>query len=169
MDKIHPVCVRGNYSEIRALIQNCSTVTGVDAAVSESDIGEKKRLFHEMGAFARKHGMILIASGETDLIADGVSAVQVYNGHPDMTKITGTGCMSSVMLGAFLSEECSVQGAAAACVWMGIAGELAAQWTHAEHGGTMTFRARFIDEMSLLKPEDMERLRIKCNKNLLHE
>lgn len=32
MKIIHPTCIRGNYSEIQALLHNCGTVTGVDAA-----------------------------------------------------------------------------------------------------------------------------------------
>lgn len=44
-----------------------------------------------------------------------------------MAKITGSGCMSSVMLGAFLGTEPSVQSAAACCAFVGIAGELASE------------------------------------------
>ena len=52
--------------------------------------------------------------------------------------------MSSVMLGAFLGTEPSVQSAAACCAFVGIAGELASEKTDACGGGTMTFRNLFI-------------------------
>ncbi|MDD6480908.1 MAG: hydroxyethylthiazole kinase [Lachnospiraceae bacterium] len=156
---IHPSCIRGNYSEIRALLGNCSTVTGVDAAASDTDKDPEKQrgLLQEMGEFSQKYRVILAASGEMDLLTDGTTEIRIGNGHPDMTRITGTGCMSSVMFGAFLSQKNEVRTAAAACAWMGIAGELAAERTQARHGGTMTFHDCFLDEMSLMKREDIER------------
>lgn len=78
-----------------------------------------------------------------------------------MAQITGSGCMSSVMLGAFLGVEQSVQSAAACCAFVGIAGEIAAEKTDACGGGTMTFRNQFIDEISLMTPERMDRCKIR--------
>ena len=94
--------------------------------------------------------MILIASGETDIITDGNTTYLCTNGDLLMARITGAGCMSSVMLGAFLSVEASARSAAACCAYMGIAGELAAERTHACGGGTMTFRDQLIDAVSLM-------------------
>ena len=70
-----------------------------------------------------------------------------------MAHITGSGCMSSVMLGAFLGTEATIEAAAACCTIMGMAGEAAAEKTKECQGGTMTFRNFFIDEISLLTPE----------------
>lgn len=171
LEKIHPTCIRGNYSEIRALMENHSTVTGVDAAVTELGVSgtgqdtvaeeaKRQQFFEQMKEFARQHKVILIASGAVDLITDGNTHYQVYNGHSDMARITGSGCMSSVMLGAFFSQEKSVQGAVASCGWMGIAGELAAERTREVCGGTMTFREKFIDAVSLMEHEKLERLHV---------
>ena len=77
-----------------------------------------------------------------------------------MAKITGSGCMSSVMLGAFLGTVPSVQSAAACCAFVGIAGELASEKTDACGGGTMTFRNFFIDEVSLMTQEKMSRCKV---------
>ena len=68
--------------------------------------------------------------------------------------------MSSVMLGAFLGTEPSVQSAAASCAFVGIAGELASEKTDACGGGTMTFRNLFIDQVSLMTQEKMSRCRV---------
>ncbi len=43
MKIIHPTCIRGNYSEIQALLHNCGTVTGVDAA--EDALAEAEETF----------------------------------------------------------------------------------------------------------------------------
>ena len=97
IENIHPTCIRGNYSEIRALMEHCSTVTGVDS-------GDKNLDTEAMRQYADKYHLIMIASGEKDIITDGTAVYICENGDAKMAKITGSGCMSSVMLGAFLQQ-----------------------------------------------------------------
>lgn len=151
--KIHPTCIRGNYSEIRALMEHSNTVTGVDS-------GDKSLNIETMKQYAKKYHVILIASGARDIITDGTDLYFCENGDAKMAQITGSGCMSSVMLGAFLGVEPSVQSAAACCAFVGIAGEIAAEKTEACGGGTMTFRNQFIDEISLMTSEKLQRCKI---------
>ncbi len=73
-----------------------------------------------------------------------------------MAKITGSGCMSSVMLGGFSGNRAFRAECAACCAFVGIAGELASEKTDACGGGTMTFRNFFIDEVSLMTQEKNE-------------
>lgn len=153
IETIHPTCIRGNYSEIRALMEHCSTVPGVDS-------GDKNLDTEAMRQYAGKYHLIMIASGEKDIITDGTAIYICENGDAKMAKITGSGCMSSVMLGAFLGTEPSVQSAAACCAFVGIAGELASEKTDACGGGTMTFRNFFIDEVSLMTQEKMSRCKV---------
>ncbi len=156
--EVHPTCVRGNYSEIRALLDNCSTVTGVDAAKTDQDASHQEALVTAMEQYADQEKIILIASGKTDVITDGNETLFCENGDPMMAKITGSGCMSSAMLGAFLGVEPSINGAAACCAFMGIAGEIAAEKTKACGGGTMTFGNCLIDTVSLMTREDFDRV-----------
>ena len=158
IQQVHPTCIRGNYSEIRALLENCSTVTGVDALQTEQDASHQEALLSAMQQYADREKMILIASGKTDMITDGNTTFFCENGDPMMAKITGSGCMSSALLGAFLGVEPSVTGAAVCCAFMGIAGELAAEKTRTCGGGTMTFRNYLIDEVSLFTQENFERV-----------
>lgn len=151
-------CIRGNASEIQALMMNQKTVTGVDAekdGLHESNRGQFKERLMES---AKKLGTILIVSGEKDLVTDGESLIEISNGHPLMTRITGSGCMSTALLGAFFGTAKSdgknaVSRAAACCAVMGICGEVAAGKCKEVHGGTMTFHQYLIDEMSFLKEE----------------
>ena len=76
------------------------------------------------------------------------------NGDPLMARITGSGCMSSALLGAFLSIENSLESVAACCAFVGLAGELAAEKTAQAQGGTMTFRLQFIDTISLISSQN---------------
>ena len=138
-------CIRGNLSEIRALWDNQATTLGVDAAEDMQTLEEKDRLVIE---FSKKVGSIVVASGETDIVSDGVQCVHITNGSNLMTKVTGCGCMSSALIGAYLAVENRVEAVVAACTRMGRLGELAEQRTKEVGGGTMTFRMLLIDEIS---------------------
>ena len=65
------------------------------------------------------------------------------------------GCMSSAMLGAFLSVENSLESAAACCVVMGICGEMAEKETCRLGAGIGTFHIKFLDAVSLLTKEQI--------------
>lgn len=158
MEQVHPTCIRGNYSEIRALLDNRATVTGVDASKDDQDVLHQAALQVAMKQYAEDKQLIMVASGKTDMITDGKTMYLCENGDPLMARITGSGCMSSAMLGAFLGVEPSALGAAACCAFMGIAGELAAERTKICGGGTMTFRDCLIDAVSLMSTEDFGRV-----------
>lgn len=143
IERIHPNCIRGNYSEIRALMEQCNTVTGVDAKDKSIDVEFMKQ-------YALRYETILIASGKTDVITDGVKVLYCHRGDEIMARITGSGCMSSVLLGAFLTVDCRIESAAACCSFMGLAGERAAEKTKNSGGGTMTFHHYLIDEISFM-------------------
>lgn len=145
----HVDCIRGNYSEIKSLIINKNRQCGVDA--SEEDKRHPDQLFHLMSKFALKHHLILIASGKMDIITDGNKSYLVSGGDEIMSRITGTGCMSSALLGAILSVDCSAKAASFLCDFMKKLGETAADQTDEVHGGTMTFREKLIDQMSLFR------------------
>ena len=152
--KIGITCVRGNYSEIRALALDAGTTAGVDAR----DEGEDIRSVAEQ--FAKRHGILVIASGARDIVTDGTHTMYVDNGDAWMARVTGTGCMSSVLLGAFLSasdgrKDWVVLGAAC-CIVMGICGELAKEECISRGGGTMTYRMLLLDQVSLLRETDIK-------------
>lgn len=146
-------CLRGNASEIRALALDRQTVTGVDADPSEGGAAftdgflQLKSLAKSLAS--RLH-CIVIASGPVDIVTDGEKLFEVGAGDPQMSRITGTGCMSSAMLGAFLAADNSIESALACCQIMGYCGEQAAEQTREEKKGNMTFHMHFIDEMSML-------------------
>lgn len=156
IQELHPTCIRGNFSEIRALATNQTIHMGVDA-LSDTSCTQKEAITL-VTEFARQTGAIVIASGETDFISDGSISHALTNGSSMMSKITGSGCMSSALLGAFLGTESSIASAAASCLVMGICGEIAEAKTLQEHGGTMSFRNHLIDAMFLLEQEQIQRL-----------
>ncbi len=171
IDAVHPACIRGNGAEIRALATDHRTARGVDdlflqektegpadkngqsgAEISEdqpsSDFSLSEETVRCARQLSRMTGAIVIASGETDYVVCGDRVYSVRGGSAWMTRVTGTGCMLSVLLGAFLSVENSALSAAACCGMMNVCAERAQEHTAAEHGGTGTFRVHLIDELS---------------------
>lgn len=141
--------VRGNASEIMALCKDAQTVTGVDGN-PDLILAERDNVKAAAMELAKRLSCMVIASGAVDLVTDGDQMIEITAGDPMMTRITGSGCMSSVLLGAYLATENSLESAAAACTAMGLCGERAAERTREEHRGTMTFHLHLIDEMSML-------------------
>ena len=145
MDLIHyinPTCIRGNYSELLALMEQHNTAIGVDTADKSLDPQSLKQLAEDLHC-------ILVASGPKDWITDGMRIESCERGHAMMAYITGSGCMSTVAIGIFLTADVSLESVAASCAFMGKAGEIAAKGTKEAHGGTMTFHDLFLDQISL--------------------
>lgn len=160
--KIKPNCIRGNFSEIKALAFDQQVGIGVDASegdnISASSLEDVKAVVRSL---AQKLGTIVVASGVLDVISDGEETYVVSQGSSWMARITGSGCMSSALLGAFLSVECSIQAAAASCVVMGICGEIAEAKTRVLKGGTGTFHIQLLDAVSLVEFEQLKNKYIK--------
>ena len=145
--------IRGNASEMLAVFRNAKTAVGVDARKTDEE--NITGLTKKACGFAEKNQCICVISGERDIITDGREVFYVKNGSPRMSEITGSGCMSTALLGAFLAEEASVASAAAVPLIMGIAGEIAAERCSRERRGTMSFKMYMLDEISLLTGEEI--------------
>ncbi|WP_334176556.1 hydroxyethylthiazole kinase [Pseudoxanthobacter sp.] len=142
-----PAVVRGNASEIIAASIGASAGRGVDAAngVDEAAV--------HADALARRIGATVVVSGPVDYITDGTRAVEVANGVEMMTRITGTGCTCTALIGAFLGAGLpGLEAATAAMVLMGVAGEVAAQG----NPGPGTFAVRLTDALAALRPKDLD-------------
>ena len=107
---------------------------------------------------SRDTGAVVIITGATDLVADEQRAFLIQNGHPMMSRITGSGCMLSAMMGAFLAAnpEDALEAAAAAVCTMGLCGEEAAGLVERYGGGTASLRMYLIDAVSRLNGDRLE-------------
>lgn len=139
-----PSMIRGNASEIMALVDaNCKT-KGVDSLASSADALESAK------TLATQTAAVVIISGPTDYITDGQNVAKVHNGSELMTKVTGMGCTATAVLGAFAAVHANAFEAATdgmAC--MGIAGEIAA----ASAKGPGSMQSIFLDTLYQLSAE----------------
>jgi hydroxyethylthiazole kinase len=127
--------IRGNAAELSAIAGLAAEIRGVDS-VSAHAPGEAARIV------ARRTGGAAVASGAVDHVTDGTRAARVENGHPLMGAITGSGCMATALVGAFLAVQPDpFLAATAAMVAFGVAGEIAAEHS----AGPGTFRQQLMD------------------------
>ena len=134
----HPTIIRGNGSEIMALVDAGIKSKGVDSSASSDDALEAAR------KLASETGAVVVISGETDYITNGNEVYTVEGGHPIMTSVTGMGCTSTALVGAFAAVEPNAMVAAtAAMAVMSLVGERAA--ANARGNGSM--QVQFLDEL----------------------
>lgn len=138
--------LRGNASEVAALVGVASETRGVESiAVS----GEREDIARKA---AEEFGCTVAITGARDVISDGTRLAYVENGHPLLATITGSGCMSTSLVGAFLAvEQDAFLAATVGLVAMGVAGEIAAPLS----GGPGTFRSHLLDAVAALDEETL--------------
>lgn len=145
--------VRGNISEIKTIYNGKGTTKGVDAdaadAISEKTLNTAVSMAK---ALSLKTGSVIVISGVIDIVADSKTAYIIRNGHPMMAQITGSGCMSSALIGTYCgaNPERILEATAAAVCVMGVCGELAFEKTERENAGILSFRTYLIDAVSTL-------------------
>lgn len=151
LEEARPAGIRCNQSEAQALLDGAAPSRGVDAAPSARSAEALAR------ALAQATGAVAAVTGREDVVSDGTRAWVLYNGHPMMAAVSGSGCMLSCLTAAFLaaSPQAPLEAAAAAVCAMGRCGETAhARLNPGEGSGS--FRARLLDAGSLLTPESLE-------------
>lgn len=150
--------IRGNISEIKALAYGGGTTKGVDADVADAvNDSTLEGAIEFAKRFSKKTGAVIAITGAIDIVADSKMVYIIRNGHPAMSKITGTGCMLSAMTAAFLAanSENLLKATAAAVSAMGLCGEIAYSRL-LEGEGNSTYRNRIIDAVYNLSPEALE-------------
>lgn len=159
LSQLRCIAVRGNASEIKTLAGECGATRGVDADSADAlNVGTMDAAVRMAQRLSRDTGAVVIITGATDLVADEQRAFLIQNGHPMMSRITGSGCMLSAMMGAFLAAnpEDALEAAAAAVCTMGLCGEEAAGLVERYGGGTASLRMHLIDAVSRLNGDRLE-------------
>ncbi|MBC7105191.1 MAG: hydroxyethylthiazole kinase, partial [Firmicutes bacterium] len=140
--------LRGNAAEVAVVGGYGAEVRGVEAAAGPENPAAVT------GRIAERLGTVVAATGPVDYVSDGRRTLEVRNGHPLLTVVTGTGCMATAVIGAFRAvEEDGVLATAAALAYFGYAAELAA----ARSRGPGGFQANLLDALYLMTPEDLAR------------
>jgi hydroxyethylthiazole kinase len=149
LTECHPDIIRGNASEIMALVNTSSTTKGVDSTQTSTSALESARVL------SKKSGAIVIISGAEDFITNGKEVTVIRNGVSMMSRVTGMGCTATAITAAFAAVNNDfLKASAHAMAIMGIAGETAAQ----KASGPGSLQMYFLDTLFNLSNETIKKV-----------
>ncbi len=140
-----PTVIRGNASELIALASGGAGGKGVESTAKSDDA----IAFIEQ--LARDQSSIVAVSGPVDYISDGRETFAVPGGDKRLTQLTGAGCGLGALIAALLAA--GNPPLAATCAAHAIYA-VAAERAGARTQGTASFGTAFVDELSLLDPDE---------------
>lgn len=147
-----PTVIRGNGSEIMSTAGAAIQTRGVDSSAAANDaLGAARALT------LQTNGTVCV-SGEVDHVMDLRQRwARLSNGHAWMTRITGIGCSSTALIGAFCGVQPDAWRAttAAMALW-GVVGEIAAQKVQAKGLGVGSMAVAMLDELQLIDQQTFE-------------
>lgn len=133
--------IRGNAAEVANVIGENLVVKGVDGGEVSGNIVALAQ------TAAKKLDTVVVITGKDDVVTDGKVTYVIHNGHPILTKVTGTGCLLSSVIGAFAAvEKDLVLAATSALVSYGVAAEIAAEMKGQEGPGS--FQTEFLNQLA---------------------
>jgi hydroxyethylthiazole kinase len=152
LDEIDVAVLRANPGEVAALVDLTAEMRGVEsigAGANSADLARRA---------AHKFAVVASVTGPVDYVSDGKRSAEIFNGHPMLATITGTGCIASAITGCFLAVSGTYFDAAVeALVSLGIAGEDAAR----DAKGPGTFHVNLYDALAALDPDTINS-RARC-------
>lgn len=157
LDEVKFTVIRGNMSEIKTLGKaNTSGTRGVDASLSDSITEENiDEAVKYINSLSEKLSAVVAVTGAIDIVADGKKAYVIRNGHQFMSKISGTGCMLTSIIGAYCgaNKHSILEATSVAVCAMGLSGELSYEKMKKNDDGTSLLKSYLIDFMSKIDAE----------------
>lgn len=147
--------IKGNASEILALIDDTATMKGTDSDANLDAVAIAKK------AYAIFKTAIVI-TGEEDVIVQGDKAIVLANGSPLLARVTGAGCLLGGVIAGFLFRETEpdIEALIEAVSVFNIAAEVAAE--NENCGGPGTFSPLLLDTLYHLNETTyQQRIRIQ--------
>jgi thiamine-phosphate diphosphorylase/hydroxyethylthiazole kinase len=143
--------IKGNEREIMTVarasgyeLTDTSQQRGVDSGSALFSTEERAYIVSHLAARERN---VVLMTGATDVISDGIRTYAISNGHSYLGRITGSGCTLGTTLSAYLAAnpEDKLRAAVAGLLHYEIAAEWAANREDVKGPGT--FVPAFIDEL----------------------
>lgn len=143
--------LRGNAAEVANVAGREANIKGVDAGREGGDAVELARFA------AKQLRTVVVITGKEDVVSDGTVTYTVQGGDAILTRVTGTGCLLSSVIGAFVAVVPDrVQASVSALVAYSVAAELAAERT--ADLGPGSFQIEFLNQLAKVSAADIERL-----------
>jgi hydroxyethylthiazole kinase len=147
LNEVDLAVLRGNAGEVAALVDVTSEMRGVESISAGEGSAELAR------RAARMFGVVTSVTGPVDYVSDGERNAAIFNGHPMLATVTGTGCIASAITGCFLAVSGShFDAAVEALIALGVAGEDAAR----DAKGPGSFHVNLYDALAALDPDTLD-------------
>lgn len=145
LTEVRPSVIRGNMSEIANLYGNPALTKGVDSLLSSEDGGDEIA-----STLAKRLHCTVAITGKVDVISNGEVTYHIESGHEHLSKITGTGCMSSSIIAlCCASGRSPMHGTLLGLSIMGISGEIAKSRLRQHEGqGLGSYKVHLFDAFS---------------------
>ncbi|MDM5198468.1 hydroxyethylthiazole kinase [Fictibacillus enclensis] len=150
IDEVSPNVICGNAAEIAFLSGEQWSGKGVDGSLAEDS--------SELARFAANQLNCLVSiTGKEDILSDGTETMVIRGGHEMLSYVTGTGCLSTSLIGLFLAKSVttdlsSFERMAGALTYLGLCAERAVSAAR----GPGSFQTAFLDELYLLSAEELD-------------
>ncbi|MBY0147923.1 hydroxyethylthiazole kinase [Neobacillus niacini] len=142
--------LRGNGAEVANVLGENWEIKGVDGGAHQGNSMELAL------RTAKKFNTIVVITGKDDVLTDGETTYLVSNGHPLLTKVTGTGCLLTSVIGAFAGVDSNyLRASLAALTFYGIAAEKAVE--QVGELGPGSFQIQFLNQLALVSSDDIHR------------
>ena len=153
----NPTLIKGNLSEIKALLNIESRFKGIDCLEQENSFNND--IIKKINTFSKDRNIIIVVSGKIDLVIFKDKTYYIKNGSPLMSKVTGTGCFLGAILGSFLgsckneNDEKFYATIAGISFW-GICGQ-DAENEMKNNQGLFTYKHKMLDNISKVSIMDL--------------
>lgn len=149
-----PNIIKGNMSEIKAILNLKSSPIGIDVGendkIKNNNLVESIRIGKDL---ANKTNATIVITGKLDIITDGKSSYVVKNGVDFLSSITGTGCMLNTLIASLMPYASPLCSALAGTLILTISGELSENTR-----GTGSFMVDLLDNIYSMKFEDFNNM-----------
>ncbi len=155
LDRETPAIIKGNQAEIRFLAGGGDAATsGIHSFAAGGDSLADSCMLRDMLGVP----VVVGATGAVDVVSDGKRTARIYNGHPMLPLIIGSGCMAGSLVAAFAAVESDYfYAVASALATMGVAGEIAAERLESGRSGPAAFKKMLLDALYWLEPAELDR------------
>lgn len=98
LKEIDVAVIKGNASEVLALMDADTTMKGTDSDQDLDTITIAKNAYNQFGT-------AIAITGETDIVIQDNEIYKLSNGSPLLAKVTGAGCLLGAVIASFLDQD----------------------------------------------------------------
>lgn len=149
LSQVKVACIRGNIAEITSIAMQDCMGKGVDSKLKQQLKEDPQVLATQL---AKENNCVIVLSGKINFITDGKGIAEIQGGSALMKEVTGVGCISSALLGAFLAgnkKEDYFFASVMAIDYINECGRIAEDKMKIGSDGPMSFKVKFYDELYL--------------------